>query len=451
MNDDDPSLIRTVLEALPPHLRRRPLLLALSGGLDSTVLLHILARMHDAGLIAPLRAVHVHHGLHPDADDWAAHASQAAAALGVVCDVHRIRLEATDRRGLEAAARALRYAALHARMDQGSVLLTAHHRDDQAETLLHQLMRGAGVRGMAAMPDLKPVETPRGLAWHARPLLGVTRDSIHVYAQAHGLRWVDDPSNVDTCHARNHLRCHVMPALREHWPQADATLARAAKRMAATEGLLNDLARIDLATARTERNSVLAADALRRLSNERLANAIRYWCLEQGLPTPPQARLDSLPRMLRSRRDAMTELRWAGMALRGWRQHLYLLKHPIPLLPDDLAILWDGAAPLHLPEAALCIHGEQDRGEGIRLDILRGRVLEVRARPQGARLRIKDRPMHRTVKALLQELDIPPWQRARLPFFYVDGVLAQIGDLVTADDFAARDDEPSLRIRLEDV
>ncbi|MEF3193447.1 MAG: tRNA lysidine(34) synthetase TilS [Halothiobacillaceae bacterium] len=448
MKTNDRSLIEAILSKIPHHLRRRPFLVAYSGGLDSTVLLHILSRLRDADEIDPIAAMHVHHGVHPLADDWVRYAQAFAQTLGIPLMVDRIQLPPEGHgSGFEAAAREARYQALASRMEEGGVLLTAHHRDDQAETFLLQLMRGAGVRGLASMPALAPFA--RG--WHLRPMLEFGRQEIHTYALEHGLRWVEDPSNADPRHARNLIRHHVMPVLHRHWPKAEATLARAAQRMAITEVLLHDLGRIDLEGARSEQANRLDATALARLPDQRLFNAVRTWLIELDLPLPPEPRLIEVRRMLDARADALPILRWKGGELRRWRNGLYARpNHDHARVVDaSFSVLWDATTTLDCAEIGWRIIPRKVVGAGIRLDALPMGGLRIRLRQGGEKIQVVGQAYHQSLKNLFQSSSIPPWERKHLPLFFIDEQLVQVGDRWIDASYAARPGETGLDIILQ--
>lgn len=441
MNPADLDLIDTVLGQIPVHLRKRGLLLGFSGGLDSTVLLHLLCRLRDLGRIGPFSAMHVHHGLQAEADRWVEHARNVTGMQHVPLMIERVSVVLASGRGIEAAAREARHAALEAGMEEGGAVFTAHHQDDQAETFMLQLMRGAGVRGLSAMPAIAPF----GKGWQLRPLLGVTRERLHGYACAHGLTWIEDPSNLDGAFARNHLRNQVFPSLMEHWPQAARTLARAARRMAATESLLGDLARIDLEQARTEDNFRITVSGLLGLSDERLHNAVRGWLHELDFPAPPEPRLRELRHMLRAREDAMPTLQWAGLALRRWHGHLYAMR--VMPAPGPLDRSWDAGAPLDLPELGVRIIPQWTAGRGLGMAAIQRHGLSVRLRRGGERLRLAGQPHHSSLKHLLQAAGIPPWERARMPLFFMGETLAMAGESWTSAEWAASPDEDGLSIR----
>lgn len=406
--------------------------IAFSGGLDSQVLLHALATQRDR-LPAPLGALHVNHNLQPDAPAWAEHCRAVCAALGVEYHVLSVQAEPKSGESPEAAARTARYCALSSAVPPGGVLLTAHHQDDQAETLLLQLLRGAGPKGLAAMPACTFSEGVCLL----RPLLDVARDELHAYARQHGLRWVDDPSNARTDYDRNYLRHHILPRLRERWPAAGATLARAARHQAEAAALLEELAELDLGG-----QASLSVSTLLSLNLPRRANLLRHWLYAQGAALPSATVLERIDRdVLHAAPDAEPLVRWGEARLRRYRDHLYL---------DDVheegdpsrCLDWQTDAPLALPGGQLSAVAAQ--GEGVALRHLSGAPLQVRFRQGGESLQPAGRCEHHTLKHLFQEAGVPPWERARVPLIYRDDVLLAVAGYWVCDGFQAGADEPGM-------
>ncbi len=272
-----PDVAARLLQALAPWRNAPTWHIAFSGGLDSTVLLHLLASLANTQTLPPLRAVHVHHGLQAAADAWPAHCQAVCDSLGV--PLRLMRVQVRPGASLERAARDARYQAFMQAMGAGEVLFTGQHRDDQAETLLFRLLRGAGVRGLAAMPEHRPLAQGHLV----RPLLAFSRSELEAYAQQHQLHWIEDPSNVDPRFSRNYLRHRVLPSLTERWPQAITQLARTAEHMAEAQGLLDELAQMDLQRAGQPSAfpwlplPSLALEPLRQLSDARQRNVLRYW------------------------------------------------------------------------------------------------------------------------------------------------------------------------------
>lgn len=429
-----PEQLRRQLEELPPARRYW---VGFSGGLDSHVLLHTLAALR---LDTPLQAVHIHHGLSPHAEQWATHCAAVAADLGVPFTLERV--DATPARGEspEAAARQARYTALARLLGEGEMLLTAHQQNDQAETLLLQLLRGAGPRGLAAMPRCRPFAA----GWQARPLLGVEREALQAYAREAGLAWVEDESNFDTGFDRNYLRREIMPALARRWPAVNRVLGRSAAHFAESSALLDELAALDLAGAEGERPGSLSVAALLALSPARCHNLLRYWLRGLGLPLPDTPHLLRIgSEVLAARPDAEPQVDWPGAEVRRYRDGLYAMP---PLAPPPTQVLtWDLARPLQLPAGLGRLTAEMVRGRGLQAGACTGGV-EVRFRHGGESCHPAGRGHRHSLKKLLQEAGVAPWERERLPLLYVDGELAQVGELCCCDPYAASKGEPGVVI-----
>ncbi|MEJ2061020.1 MAG: tRNA lysidine(34) synthetase TilS [Gammaproteobacteria bacterium] len=408
-----------VLHRLPPARRY---VVGFSGGLDSTVLLHVLVSLRDE--LPPLQAVHVNHGLQAQAANWEKHCAQVCQDFDCPLDILHVDARPSDGESPEAAARSARYDALREYCRQGDLLLTAHHQDDQAETLLNQLLRGAGPAGLSAMPRVAPFSPS---TWHARPLLEVTRPELKAYAEAAGLTWIDDPTNTDTHLARNYFRHHVMPVLTQHWPSAGATLARAARHQAEAWALLQTLGRQDIETGQGSRPDCLSVQALRRLPTNRARNAIRVWLHDKGLPMPSEARLARiLEDVLTAGEDRMPCVDWPGAEVRRYRDDLYAFA---PLPPHDPTTIykWDPSEPLELSSLNLCLTQQDLLDLGVDVAALDG-PLSVRFRQGGERCHPKGRQETHELKKLLQEEGVPPWERERIPLVYAgERLIAAVG------------------------
>ena len=412
------DLLTAVRASLLAHVPRGAhVTLGFSGGRDSAVLLDALA------VAAPphehtLTAIHVHHGLSPNADAWAQFCVDRCTGLGIACVVRRVDVDHAPRTSLEAVARRVRYEALStsARELGASVVALAHHRNDQAETVLLQLLRGAGPHGMAAMPVVR--EDEAGLVWW-RPLLQTSRAAIDVHAKVRALTWIDDESNADPRHARNAVRHKVLPALRAIAPQADATLARVASHQAEAARLLDELAAQD--AQGTFDGDTLARDALTIVPPHRARNLLRWFLRQQGLPAPSTTRLAAMLDQLRGgRTDARIRLRHAGVEIGVYQNRVAV--HSTGPPPFDLP--WHGESQLILPHGTLAFR--ETHGTGIDARQLQGAAVRVRSREGGERFQIAaDRP-RRALKAILRDAGIPAWERQGVPLVYCGGVLAAV-------------------------
>ena len=381
---------------------------AYSGGVDSHVLLHILARSREESVLPPMRALHVHHGLSPNADVWGRHCARVCAALGVPLAILTVDARPAAGESPEAAARRARYAALREALGEGEVLLTAHTATDQAETLLLQLLRGAGPAGVAAMPRVRDF----GRGRHARPLLDISRGEVECHARAAHLQWVDDESNDDPRFDRNYLRAEIMPRLAVRWSAIETTLGRAARFQAEAARLLSDLAELDRTQSSGSRRGTLSVRALLSLPDHRRRNLLRHWIGRLGLPLPDAGRLACIEReVLAARADAMPCLRWPGAVLRRYRDDLYALPPPPPHDPAA-EIAWPSVTPLDLPGRR--VTADDLRACGV--EIMPGENLTVRYRRGGERLRLHGQT--HALKKLMQEWGIPPWERDRVPLVY---------------------------------
>jgi tRNA(Ile)-lysidine synthase len=400
-----------------------PLRVGYSGGLDSSVLLHALAQL-PAARARGLGAIHVDHGLQPASRRWAAHCGEVCAGLGVALDTVSVQVADIAQLGLEAAARAARRRAFAALMPAGALLALAQHRDDQAETLLLRLLHGAGHEGLAGMRGLRRFDP----GWLWRPLLALGRAELADYAARRGLAWIDDPSNADARHARNHLRHAVLPALAARWPDAAARIAAAAARLGEEAEVLESLAQRELAQAQGVDPATLSVSALTPLPAALRRAVLGGWLDQLGLPRPPPGLWSRLePDLLRARADATPLLAWHGAELRRHRDSLHAMR-PLAPAAEDWSRDWTGATPLSLPAG----FGSLAFDPAVALPAMR-----VSARRGGERL--QQAGARRELRTLLQDLGVPPWVRARLPLLWsAEGELLAAADLALAPGFEAQ-------------
>lgn len=393
-------------------------LVGFSGGLDSTVLLHLLAG-DPAQRARGLRALHVHHGLQAGADDWAAHCEALCRQLDVPLQMVRVEVANDSGQGPEAAARSARHAAFEQALRPGEWLALAHHLDDQAETFLLHALRGSGIDGLAAMRGWR--RFAGGCLW--RPLLHVPRAALLAHAERHHLRWIEDPSNARDDFDRNFLRLQVMPLLRERWPHAAAAFARSAALAAEAGDLLVDQQRDDLAACLLAGTGALSVPVLAALPPPRRAGVLRAWIRQRGLPPLPANGVRMIERqLLPADHDRQAAFRWRSAQVRRWRDQLHALALAAPW-PDHWQAGWDGRAPLPLPD-------------GGSLQLLGAPAFEqpltVRARRGGERIVLPGRRHSHALKGLLQQAGLPPWQRQRLPLLCAGDEVLAAGDRIVS-------------------
>ena len=431
-----PQAVDIAIAAIPQAQAGACVRIGYSGGLDSSVLLHALAS-HQRRHGGTLRAIHVHHGLHADADAWARHCMDACAALDVPLDTLKVEVPRDSGEGLEAAARNARRAAFASLLQPGDVLALAHHLDDQAETFLLRALRGAG-DGLGAMQPWRRFEA----GWLWRPLLHTTRAELLAYAQRHGLRWIDDPSNASEAHDRNVLRQQVMPRLQAHWPHAARSLAASATLQREATTLLEAGDAAALAQVRCVDPTCVSVEPLADLPRERRARVLRRWIDDCGLPPLPAQGVARIEHdLLHARTDAMPAFAWHGAIVRRWRGLLWA-ERAHAALPSGFRQAWDGQASLHLPDGGMLAFDGARHAMGVPATWI------VHARTGGERIILPGRTHSHALKHVLQALGIPPWIRARVPLLsHADGNVLAAGDLVASAAFSGWMHTTGLRLR----
>lgn len=434
------------LMGLPPGSR---FAVAYSGGLDSTVLLHA---MHHAVTLAghafgdvpiySLRAIHVNHGLSPNANQWQRLCEQQCAHLGIPLHVERVTLDPDDMANLESQARDKRYGVFERQLESDECLLMAHHLDDQAETFLLRSLRGAGPRGLAAIPKRRPL----GKATLLRPLLGVTRAELQVYAEQALLAWVEDESNESLMFERNFCRHELLPKIEARWPAYRESWQRSAQLCAEADILLDDLAVIDFEEAKCPIPTVINAHKLQLLSQARQRNTLRYWLALAGAPDPGWNILTHIvEELIPAAQGTQPEIRWhstgASVVLRRYRQNLYLhrvVENIASLTPVD----WQPKNVCHLKDNGL-IYSLAIEGAGLRVD--GDTLLNLRYRQGGETFKLQGRRT-RTLKKILQDANIAPWLRDRVPLLYCDEELVCIAGVGVCEGWQASGNEPGWQV-----
>lgn len=404
---------------------------AYSGGLDSQVLLHALSR------ILPkkrLRALHVDHGWHVDSTNWAALCLHFCEKLNVSCDVISIDAHPKPGESPEAYARVARYNAMAQKIPLGDFLLTAHHRNDQAETLLLQLLRGSGLKGLASMPVCQKFSKIHLM----RPLLNFTRSELYRYAQIHQLTWIEDESNKDLRFNRNYIRHQVLPLIQQRWPQADKTIARAAENLAEANSLLNEIAYEDWSKLKGPAPNILIISSLQKLSTKRQTNVLRYWLKQLGYLLPSQKQLQQIDILLKSRVDASPKVNWGNVQLRRYQDYIYALN----LVENEKnfkasLISWKLGQTIILPTLDQ-LTTKQVLGAGLNYSLFKERQVDVTFRQGGERFYASNRQGSHPLKKIFQEWSIPPWQRNKIPLIYYRKQLIAVAGYDIDPRFAAK-------------
>jgi len=407
--------------------------IAYSGGMDSHVLLDLCARLRDFHPME-LQAVHVNHGLQAKADAWSRHCADICRALSLPCLILNVDARAKPGESPEEAARQARYRALRAHLAPGDIVLTAQHRDDQAETLLLQLLRGAGLAGLAAMAELSPLEP----GFLLRPLLRFSREDLHGYAIERGLQWIEDPSNQDSAYDRNFLRNEIIPKLEQRWPSLSKALARTASHCAEAQQQLGDLAADLCRSALNHDGQSLSVRQLREFKPADQRLVLREWMRVKGFRMPSQAVIERiLQEVLPARQDKTPRVAWREGEVRRYRDGLYLLP-PLPAIDISLILDWDGFTPLELPVGNGQLTAKPTTAAGIAAGHWTTGTIRVRYRQGGEHCRLPGRGGTHELKKLFQEKGIPPWLRERAPLLFIDGELAAVAGWWACEGFAGR-------------
>lgn len=409
----------------------KKLLIAYSGGLDSHVLLHLLATLPTSEGFQ-LRAIHIEHGLQSIAKQWPEHCRTICKNLAV--DYESISLELTILKGqsLEAVARWARYQAFSQVLQKDEVLVTAHHQDDQAETLLIQLFRGAGVNGLAAMPAIQQLSQGQSKGQskteskgqHIRPLLNQSRQALTHYAHQHGLDFIEDPSNQQQRYDRNFLRHTIIPRLKNRWISINQCLARAAQHQAEAKHLLAEYVEQDLPNLKGQRNGTLSIAKLKHLSNARCKAVIRYFIDKKGFLSPSEKKLRHIiSDVLNAKPSATPCVQWQGVEMRRYQDDLYAIT-PLSTHNAQQIIQWNISQPLQLPSLKRTLTIEQLKEISELLVEKNQKIeVEVRFRQGGEKIYQKQQQCNKSLKKILQERHIPTWKRDRIPLIYIDNRL----------------------------
>ena len=419
MNPDLPAVLGSALA----DAAAGALCVAFSGGPDSTALLHALAQLHEARALG-LRALHVDHGLHADSAAWARRCADFCESLDVPLATLRVEVHDVRGEGIEAAARRARHAAFAANLDEGEWLVLGHHRDDQVETILLKLLRGAGPEGLGGMRALRPFA--RGFLW--RPLLETPRGSLRKYLSENAISCIDDPANADLRFGRNVLRREILPRLYGHWPQAGASILHAARLCRTAADYIDAAAQAALTNLRRDADTLdltgwlALPDALR-------APALDAWLHVRGLSAPSDAARTELEKQAaNASEDSTPVIAWPRTEVRIWDRRLHATP-PLAPPPADWQARWNGA-PLALPPDCGELRFEamdlaSVHATGATLDP----PLTVRFRTGGERIKPAGDPHTRELRDLFQQARVPPWLRVRCPLIYENDELIAVADM----------------------
>ncbi|PCH85959.1 MAG: tRNA lysidine(34) synthetase TilS [Piscirickettsiaceae bacterium] len=417
----------------------KKVIIAYSGGVDSHVLMHVCSGLQQVRSSLTFEAVYIDHGLHKDSDKWRIHCERVANKLSI--DFNFIKVDARDvnGEGPEQAARHARYGAFKHIVGEHSVLFTAQHQDDQAETVLLQLFRGCGIDGLAAMPLVDAFS--RGHI--VRPFLDIDRVAIQAYAALHELEWVEDPSNAELNYSRNYLRQVVIPNIKQRWPAFSKTISRTARHCAEASDLLSsqlseyiDEQRVDI----LDLNNFLDLDRSKKRA------IYRYWLRCNGVKMPSSNIIQALEKnAVEAAIDKMPVLRWAGHEIRRFENSLYLLDG-LPNKPEGYLACWDEATcTLPVGLGSLSLNPTND-GSIAKSLWLSGEIT-VKYRDGGETIKIAGRQGTKALKKLFNERRVPPWVRERVPLIYINGRLAAVGEYWIEAAFLAKDNEAAYQIK----
>jgi tRNA(Ile)-lysidine synthase len=462
---------RVAAQIAPLLPEQSRILIGLSGGVDSVVLLHLLHQLASK-FSWQLSALHVHHGISPNANAWVKFCTGLCASYDIPLAIKHVDIAPLREHGIEAAARKLRHAAFA--KQPCDVVALAHHADDQSETLLLQLLRGAGVRGASAMPLFSKRESNRdefppvraelveancdlvtsppstgsartdSVRAIIRPLLHCSRQEILNYAAAYQLQWIEDESNADDSYPRNFIRHRVLPLLGEKFPAYRDTLARSAQHFAEASSLLDELAQQDGVQAID--GETLAVAALQSLTPPRAKNLLRYFLHRSGATMPQAVQLDEmLQQLCNASEDAAVCVNFGDWQVRRYQGKAYVLR-ALGQFDKSVVMSWHGEAQLDWPALNTAVQFKYTQGVGISLGKLQHAPVTLRLRQGGETLRPHPKAATRTLKNLLQENHIPPWQRDRLPLLYCGEELVCVVGVAIAAAYQAAGDEAGISV-----
>jgi tRNA(Ile)-lysidine synthase len=415
-----PDLVdKAFVSLLASSKKIKSMTIALSGGVDSVVLLHLLHQLQKTHHFT-LKASHVHHGLSKNADKWVKFCEKLCAKLSISLDVYYIQLPQKKSLGIEGEARRLRYEKLL--QTKTDLVVLAHHEDDQAETFLLQLIRGAGVKGLSSMAHF---DDARKL-W--RPLLNTSRIEIESYAKKHQLKWIEDESNRNIDFDRNFIRSKVLPILKNRFNHIIKVISRSSAHLAEAQYLLDDLAKIDLKSYLKSNSYIhkLHVKTLNNLSHSRAKNVLRYWLEMNDQLMPSKDHLDELLRqVLTAKKDSELKIHLSKeFEIRRYQDEIYIVKTN-QKKQKNYEIIWQGESEILLPNGAQ-LNFKKVKGSGINFKFLDNQKLKIRNRQGGEFFKPDSKRPTKKIKQLLQESNLPPWEREFFPMIFVGDELAAV-------------------------
>ncbi|WP_046488369.1 tRNA lysidine(34) synthetase TilS [Candidatus Methylopumilus planktonicus] len=423
------------------HKKMKSMTVALSGGIDSVVLLHLIHQLQKTQTFT-LKASHVHHGLSKNADKWVTFCEKLCRKLSIPLDVNYVKLPQKKSLGIEGEARRLRYEKLL--QSKSDLVVLAHHEDDQAETFLLQLIRGAGVKGLSSMAHF---DDSRRL-W--RPLLNASKIDIESYAKKHKLKWIEDESNQNIDFDRNFIRSKFLPILKERFNHIIKVISRSSSHLAEAQHLLDDLAQIDLKSSLKSDNykHKLNVKTLDKLSNARAKNALRFWLEMNDQLMPSRDLLDELLRqVLTAKKDAELKIQLSKeFEIRRYQDEIYIVPKNLQT-NKNYEIIWAGESEIILPNGQKLTF-KKVKGRGIQLKFLKGKNLIIRNRQGGESFKPDSKRPTKKIKQLLQESDLPPWERDFLPLIFIGDHLAFVPNFGIDMKFQTKPNEVGLEVIL---
>ena len=432
---------KAFVSLLESQKKIKSMTVALSGGVDSVVLLHLLHQLQKTHHFT-LKASHVHHGLSKNADKWVKFCEKLCTKLSVPLDVHYIKLPQKKSLGIEGEARRLRYEKLL--QSKTDLVVLAHHEDDQAETFLLQLIRGAGVKGLSSMAHF---DDSRRL-W--RPLLNASRTDIESYAKKHKLKWIEDESNQNTDFDRNFIRSKVLPILKNRFNHIIKVISRSSAHLAEAQNLLDDLAKLDLKSYLKSNNykHKLQVKTLDKLSNSRAKNILRYWLEINNQLMPSKDLLDELLRqVLTAKKDATIKIQLSrDFEIRCYKDEIYIVKKNLKG-QKNYEIIWKGESKILLPNGTQ-LNFKKVKGRGINFKFLDNQKLKIRNRQGGEFFKPDSRRPTKKIKQLLQESDLPPWEREFFPMIFIGNELAAVPNFGIDQKYQAGPQMTGLEVNL---